>query len=146
MKKKYIYVITAMKFGYKYSNNKRSRDGKYHSFEFRTSKTQKEYFTIIRKRTWGWESTLKGAKYAIEHDTGFFLEDMYYPEIVIERIPERYLSEIPKEWWYKWEGTEEKGKYKLWKKPEEYSNNRIWNGVNNANISTLSLLRKVQDA
>ena len=120
MKKKYIYVITALKFGYKYGNQRRSGDGKYHSFECRTSKSQKKYFTIIRQRTWGWYSSLKDAQWNIAHNGSWFLEDLYYPHLVIERFEEGICCYTPKEWWYQWDGDEDTGKYVPWKKPEEF--------------------------
>jgi len=119
---KYIYTITAMKFGLKYSNTNRSKDGYFHSFERRTSPTQKKHFTIIRKRTWGWFDSLKNAQKAVSADGNFILENMYFPEVVIEKIANGFLFDIPKEWWYKWQGTEKKGKYKPWKKPKQYKN------------------------
>jgi hypothetical protein len=116
-----IYVVTTLQFGFKYINRKRSGDGKYHSYEKRISPSQKEYFTIVRERTWGWYSTLDKAKEAVEKNYG----DMYendYNYAVIERTPEGILwgGDIPKEWWYKWQGSWEKGKYVPWKKPSEY--------------------------
>lgn len=119
-KPKYIYVVTAMKFGLMYLNQRRSKDGKYHSFKKRTSKTQREYLGIIQQRTWGWFSTLKSAKAVTEWASDFILEEMSYPEVVIERISEGIMSGKPKEWWYKWKGTEKRGRYVSWKKPEEY--------------------------
>ena len=120
-KPKYIYAITAMKFGLMYRNKRRSKDKKFHSFCKRTSKSQLEHFTIIRQRTWGWYSTLRSAKLAVtKWASHAILEDLYYPEVVIERIPEGIMSGIPREWWYKWKGSERKGNYVTWEKPEEY--------------------------
>jgi hypothetical protein len=118
-----IYVVTTLRFGFKYLNDKRSPDGKYHSFGKRTSKSQRKYFTIIDERTWGWYSTLAKAKESVEHNYG----DMYegdYSHAVIEKTPEGILcgGHMPKEWWYQWRGTWEKGKYVPWKKPKEYDN------------------------
>lgn len=119
---KKVYVVTTLKFGWKYINAIRSKDGKYHSFEMRTSPTQKRYFTIIRSRTWGWFADLATAKKSLAQNWADMFEMGYYPHGVIEEIYEGILhgATIPKEWWYKWEGTCQKGKYKPWKKPKQY--------------------------
>jgi len=118
-----VYVVTTLRFGFMYLNDKQSLDGKYHSFGKRTAKTQKKYFTITSERTWGWYSTLAKAKEAIEHNYG----DMYeneYEWAVIEGLAEGILcgGRMPKECWYKWQGTCEKGRYKPWRKPKQYDN------------------------
>lgn len=116
-----IYVITAIEFGFKYANPKRSDDGKYHSYFARTSEDQKEYFTIRNKRTWGWYSDLKTAKESVEMNNADIYEGQYN-HAVIEEVAEGILfgGDIPKEWWYKWEGTWEEGGYKPAEKPGEY--------------------------
>jgi len=67
--------------------------------------------------------TLAEAQENIEHNSA----DMYegsYDCAVIEEMPEGVLcgGDIPREWWYKWRGSWEKGGYKPWKKPKEYEN------------------------
>ena len=118
---KLIYTTTGIRFGMKYINKNKSGDGLYHSYRKRLSKSQKEYFTIISSRTWGWFPNLKEAQQAVDGNYG----DMYEGEfstLVIEEVPDGVMG-IPKnEWWYEWEGTWEEGKYILSKKPEDYEN------------------------
>lgn len=123
-KVKPIYVITTMMFGFKYGNTTRSKDGIYHSFLKRTSPTQRKYFTIVRERTWGWYPTLEEAKEAVERNYADLYEDGYYPQAVIEEICPGVLQgcETPKEWWYEWKGTRQKGAYKSWQKPKDFNN------------------------
>jgi len=120
-KSKIIYAISTMRFGFKYMNDRRSADGYYHSYEKRTSSNQKQYFSILRERTWGWYSSLKNAQKCIEENWGDIFEGSY-DYALIEEIPEGVLfgGAIPKEWWFKWKGTCKKGKYILSKKPKEY--------------------------
>ncbi len=120
---KVVYVVTTLRFGYKYLNAKRSADGIYHSYRKRTYPTQRKYFTIKSIRTWGWYSDLKTAKQCVEENWADIYEGDYDCAI-IEEIAEGILHgcEIPKEWWYKWRGSWEKGGYKPWKKPKEYNN------------------------
>ena len=115
-----IYVITTLRFGYKYANMKRSGDGKYHSFEKRTSPSQRKYFTITRGRTWGWYKSLKDAQECVKQNWGDIYEGEY-SYAVIEKISEGVLHgmDIPVEWWYKWHGSWQRGKFKEWKKPDE---------------------------
>lgn len=122
-KMKVIYVVTSITFGFKYSNKTRSGDGKFHSYLKRTSPSQSKYFTIIEDRTWGWYADLKTAKQSVLENWCDIHETMY-DHVVIEEIPETviYGGELPKEWWYKWHGSCEKGGYKPWKKPKEYNN------------------------
>jgi hypothetical protein len=122
-KTKPIYVVTTMRFGFKFANSKRSADGLFHSYEKRTSPNQKQFFTTLRERTWGWYASLETAKQSVEEN----LADIYegeYDCALIEEIHEGVLygAEISKEWWYKWKGSWEKGGYKPWKKPKEYDN------------------------
>jgi hypothetical protein len=121
-KVKPIFVITTMKFGYKYGSNTRSKDGTYHSFYKRTSPNQRKYFTIVRERTWGWYPTIEQAKEAVEHNFADLYEDGYYPQAVIEEMHAGVLHGCvtPREWWYQWKGSPEKGAYKPWQKPKEY--------------------------
>ena len=116
---KYIYVITGIQFGYMYGDKKRHKDGTYHSYRIRTSPTQDKRFTIRDQRTWGWYSTLKGAKEALKLYSGAILENSCYTSVVIEKFSEG-LCTMPREWWYKWEGTEEEGKYVPGEKPKEF--------------------------
>ncbi len=49
------------------------------------------------------------------------LEDMYFPDLVIEKVPEGdSVMTTEQEWWYHWEGPERGGKYVPWEKPKEY--------------------------
>lgn len=124
MKSKKIYLVTALCFGYKYSNKKRSKDGIYHSYLKRTSPSQREYFTIINKRTFYWFSTLVDAQKCIKRNYYDMCEAVSFPEAVIEEVFEGGgVYDVPrKEWWYKWKGSYKKGGYKPWKKPKEYHN------------------------
>ena len=119
----HVYVVTTLRFGYKYGNRKRSGDGRFHSFYKRTSKTQRKYFTTVSERTWGWYKSLEEAQKCVEENWCDIYEGEY-THAVIERISEGVLhaADTPDEWWYKWHGTWEKGRYKKWKKPEQYSN------------------------
>ena len=118
-KEKKIFMITTMYFGYEYGNQRRSKDGIYRSYQKRTSKNQRKYFSLIRKRTWGWLSSLKEAKKCIRENWGDLYEGEY-SYAVIEEVAEGILIMPGREWWYQWEGTWEKGKYKQGKKPKEY--------------------------
>ena len=121
---KYIYVVTTVRFGYKWSSKRRNADGIYHSYRKQTHPNQHKHFTIIDKRTWGWFSELKDAKRAIKENWA----DMYegdYEYAVIEKTAEGILhgGRLPREWWFKWEGSWEKGGYKPGDfKPQEYHN------------------------
>jgi hypothetical protein len=117
-----IYVITTIQFGYKYINNKKSGDGKYHSFEKRTNQTQSKYFTIVRDRTWGWYTKLEYAQDAIKINACDIYEDGYYSHAVIEEMEEGILAYPIKETWYKWKGSIRKGGYKPGRKPREFKN------------------------
>lgn len=121
MKKKPIYTVTTLQFGFKYGNNKRSKDGVFHSFLKRTSPSQRKYFTITNKRTWGWYSKLEDAQKCVEENWADIYEGSY-GYAVIEEVHEGILhgANTPREWWYKWQGSWEKGKYKPWNKPKEY--------------------------
>lgn len=105
-----------------YADKKRGKDGIYHSYRKRTKKDQKEYFTIVERRTWGWVHDFKTADECIRTN----MCDLYegcYNMIVIEKVPEHLVVNVPaKEWWYKWEGTWEEGGYVPSEKPEEYHN------------------------
>lgn len=122
-KLKVAYVVTTLDFGLKYFNIKRSKDGYFHSFYKRTSKSQRERFTITKSRTWGWYSSLEEAqKCVLENHCDIYEGDYNYA--VIEEVKEGVLHGLacPKEWWYKWKGSWENGSYKPWKKPKEYDN------------------------
>jgi len=120
-KVKKIYVITAMRFGYEYTVQKPFPDGRYYSFRTPFQKGMKKHFTILEQRTWGWCSTLKNAKLMVTEWASEWILDNSLTEVVIEEFKEGICCYEPKEWWYKWHGTSEKGKYKPWKKPEQYS-------------------------
>ena len=117
---KYIYTLTGIYFGFKYQNHKMSRDGKFHSYYKRTSKSQKKIFTIIDSRTWGWFTKLKDAKRGIEKNFGDIFEGMYNMA-VIEKVPEGMVVNVPvREWWYVWSGSWENGGYVPAVKPKQY--------------------------
>lgn len=121
---KMIYVITTMQFGMKYLNKNRSADGYYHSYEKRLSESQREYFTIIRKRTWGWYSKLDDARDCVAGNITDIHEEGYYQYALIEGISEGVLygGNSPIEYWYKWNGNNKYGWYKPTKKPKKYEN------------------------
>lgn len=121
-KQKFVYVVTTIQFGDKYINKTRSKDGIYHSYRLRTSPSQKKYFGIIDKRTWGWYNDIKDAKEVIEMNSCDIYEGNY-TYALIEKIDEGVVfgMSIPEEHWYKWKGTWEKGGYKPAKKPKQYS-------------------------
>lgn len=141
-KVKLIYVITTMNIGFKYGNPTASKDGIYHSYRKRTSPNQKKYLTIISKRTWGWYPDIEQAKEALEKNYGDLYEGEYQYG-VIEEVPMGVMwgGGETKEWWYKWKGSWEKGKFQSCEKPDEYKNiicfmertRRIkfdWDGIN----------------
>jgi hypothetical protein len=116
-----IYVVTNIHFGYKYADKDRNADGKFHSYEIRTSKTQRKYFTIIDKNTVGWFKKFEDAEKSVLENC----LDMYegeYEYTVIEESFEGLLSFDDKGHWYKWNGTWEEGGYKKSKKPKTFSN------------------------
>jgi hypothetical protein len=121
MKNNKVYVVTTMRFGYKWFNKTRSKDGYYHSYYKQTSPNQEKYFSTLSHRTWGWYSKLKDAQECVNLNSCDIYEGEYN-YAVIEEISEGVLQggEIPKEWWYKWEGDWETGKYKPCEKPKEY--------------------------
>jgi len=118
-----IYVVTTLRFGFKYADPEMHPDGKYHSYYKRTSEDQKEYYTIVSSRTWGWYKELDDAKECVLHNYGDIAEIEYHYAL-IEEVKEGVLwgVDIPKEWWYKWEGDWEDGEYQLSKKPDEEKN------------------------
>jgi hypothetical protein len=106
---KKIFVITAIKFGYK---KRRNIDGEV-----------KRYFTIIRERVWGWFADLETTQKAVDENWMDMYENGHYPWIVIEKTPEGICSIGPvSEYWYKWSGDDKTGKYKPTKKPKSYNN------------------------
>jgi len=118
---KKIYMITAIEFGYKYSNRSRSKDGMYHSYYKRTNKDQTKCFRIRDKTTLGWFKTLKKAQIAIKENWA----DMYegqYNHAVIEEMKPGILAGfcVNKEWWFEWKGSWEEGGYQEGTKPKEY--------------------------
>ena len=118
---KTIYIVTTMKLGYKYRNINRSTDGYYHYYRKRTNLKQKKVFSILSKTTVGWYSKLEYAQKCIEiNDCDIHELDQDYA--VIEKIAEGTYSgcTIPKEWWYKWKGKPDKGKYVPTSKPKKY--------------------------
>jgi hypothetical protein len=123
-KPKVIYVVTTMTFGVKYLNSRKSADGYFHSYEKRTSKKQKEFFSILRERTWGWYASLEEAEQSVLKNWTDLNECGYYEHALIEEIQEGVLygGATPKEWWFCWKGSFEKGGYKPTNKPKEYSN------------------------
>lgn len=123
IKTHHIYVVTTIRFGYKYINAKRSADGKYHSYEKRSSPKQSKYYTMIRRRTWGWFKSLGEARTAVENNWGDIYEGEY-EYAVIEKVTDGILhgGELSLEYWYKWHGSWRKGRFKPWKKPKQYTN------------------------
>jgi len=123
-----IYMITTIDFGYKYANMRRSPDGCYHSYRKRTSKTQKKYFCIKERRTWGWFTDFKSAEQSVLENWGDICEgNLVYA--VIEKVEEgTVVTPTLKEYWYKWKGPwpmTKKGKiggYKPAEKPLQYHN------------------------
>ena len=118
-----IYVVTTMHIGFKYGDKEPHADGKYYSYEVRTSPDQKKYFTIINDRTWGWYNKFEDAeKCVVENWADIYEGEFNYA--VIEEKKEGILmfDNNDSEHWYKWEGTWEEGKYVPCNKPEEFSN------------------------
>lgn len=116
-----IYFITVLRFGNMYQSPKRHKDGTFHSYRKRTAKNQKEYFTILSSRTWSWHTNFEDAERCVLNNITDIAE-FEYTYAVIEEVYEGYCwgMKIPKEWWFKWEGTWEDGGYKPDKKPEDY--------------------------
>lgn len=115
MKQNFIYVITAIQFGYKYANEHRSKDGAYHSYYKRTSKGQKKLFRALKRLTCGWFTDLKTTKKFVENNWNDIREQSNN-SVVIEKIPEGVTTMPTREWWYAWDGK----KYISSKKPKEY--------------------------
>lgn len=118
---KFVYIVTTLRFGFRYLNPKRSSDGKYNSYPIRISPEQKKYFTIRSSRTWGWYSDLKGAEECVLNNYADIYEGEYEYALV-EKAAEGILygGEESEEHWYKWEGSWDKGGYKACDKPKEY--------------------------
>lgn len=67
---------------------------------------------LPRSRTFGFFKELEDAKYAVESNEGDINAGGYYKYIVIEYIDDGYCYPTAAEIaWYRWEGTEENGKY-----------------------------------
>jgi hypothetical protein len=89
-KTNYVYVLTTLKFGFRYLNPKSSSDGKYYSFPIRISPEQREYFTITGSRTWGWYSEFADAEECVLNN----FTDIYegdYEYALIEKAAEGVL-------------------------------------------------------
>jgi len=114
MRQNFIYVITAIQFGYKYANEHRSKDGAYHSYYKRTSKSQLKVFKILKSSTCGWFTNLKTAKKFVLNNWND-IHEQNNNAVVIEKVPEGITLPI-REWWYEWDGK----KYIPAKKPKEY--------------------------
>jgi hypothetical protein len=118
---KHIYVVTTIRFGYKYADRERHEDGYYHSYEKRMSPDQKKYLTIVRSRTWGWYERFEDAAKCVENNWGDIYE-REYNYALIEKVAEGVLMgvDLPEEHWFQWEGDCDTGGYKPYNKPEEY--------------------------
>lgn len=72
-------------------------------------------------RTPGFFLTLEDAKECVEENWGD-IHETGYDHVVIEKMPEGLYGGITignnKEWWYKWEGDRDEGKYVEIEKPE----------------------------
>ncbi|MFW6219937.1 MAG: hypothetical protein ACOC33_03775 [bacterium] len=115
---KSIYLITAMKLGFKYLNIRRSKDGYFHSYYKRTSPSQRESFRVIDKITPCWYQDINDA---IEHVTNNMcdLHEDCYNYVVIEEVEEGGFCDI-KELWFKWDKY--KNRYVSIEKPTELQN------------------------
>ena len=68
--------------------------------------------SLPRSHTFGFFKELEDAKYTVESNDCDINEGGYYKYMVIEYIDDGYCYPTAAEIaWYRWEGTEEKGKY-----------------------------------
>jgi hypothetical protein len=123
---KVIYIVSTMRFGYMYGNQRRSRDGIYRSYRKRTAKGQDKYMSIVSGRTWGWFISFREAQKSVLENWGDIYENEYSTAL-IEEVPEGSVINLPtRTYWYQWEGTWEGGEYvKVFEAtavPEEYNN------------------------
>ena len=89
-------------------------------------KDEKEHSRLNSSRTFGWFSSLKRAKEAIELDGEWYHEEEFMLA-VIEKVSEGAMcGDIPKEWWYEWTGGHENGKYVPIDKPEVLKQTIAW--------------------
>jgi hypothetical protein len=120
-KTEYIYIVTGLRFGYKFINRHRSPDGLFHSYRKRFSKSQKKFFAIISSRTFGWYPNLKTAKKCVEKNWSD-IHEQEYEMAVIERVSSGCFSFPILEWWYKWVGNHDNGSYIPGEKPKRFKN------------------------
>jgi hypothetical protein len=115
--RKTIYIITTIKFGYKYLDNKVGFDGKFHSYSKKISKDQRKYFTIIDSRTCGWFFKFENAEETIFKNY-YDIHEECYNYAIIEECKEGLFGSLDEklEHWYKWKD----GRYKSAQKPKEY--------------------------
>lgn len=107
---KYIYTVTCLYDIPPYCKGKMTKKA------YREAK--KEYDSHGGTRCFGWFSSLKKAKTAVENNC-FDIHEYSYMYAVIEKSEDGFRIGIPKEWWYKWEGSHEEGHYSPIEKPEE---------------------------
>lgn len=115
---KTIHVITSIRFGKMYANQKRSPDGIFRSYLTRLNENQKEHSTIISSRTWGWFKKFKDAKQCVKENCTD-MHEFEYNYLVIEETEEGFLF-LTKEHWYEWDTKA--AKWKKSTKPEELKN------------------------
>ena len=114
---KYIYTVTCL---YDLPPYCLKFDSKY---EYK--KKMKEYESRGGCRCFGWFSSLKQAKEAVEKNHGD-IHEYSYLYVVIEKNSDGFRFEIPTEWWYKWNGTHERGGYIPIDKPKEIQQTIGW--------------------
>jgi len=90
-------------------------------------KAVKEYASHGGSRCFGWLSTLRQAKAAVEKNS-CDLHEYSYKYAVIEKVADGIHGGfiVPKEWWYEWNGTHEKGGFVSIKKPKELEHTIGW--------------------
>lgn len=87
---KHIFIITALKTIYGYTNS------------------------TFGRRTIGWYSDYTNAIHAVVHNYGDMYEEGYYPFCVIEKFAEGIWAIAMKEYWFQWK----EGRYQPIDKPE----------------------------
>jgi len=105
-KRKFIYVVTTLLFGYKITP-KGKRKGK-------------RYYGVKNERVVAWYKKVRDAEACIMRNWGDIYEMGRYNYAVIEKTEEGLYPWIFKEYWYKWKGGIKKGKYIKSTKPKPY--------------------------
>jgi len=115
----YIYTITCLYDIPPYCHEYKSKAA--------YTRAYKKYKSHGGNRTFGWFTSLKKAKEAVENNYAD-IHEYSYLYVIIEKTKEGVYGgfELPKEYWYKWDGSHDGGKYVPIEKPDELKRVVCW--------------------